>query len=301
MSEKSRARIQQPRWLRFSLRSMFLTLLAAALFFGLVSNRAQRQKRAAQEIAATGGWFKYDFQVANQPVPKAPLMLRTLLGKDYFAKLVHATIVADTPYVADAYALQRIEIVGKGVDESLLSSFLRLSDLRELHIRDGRITDKGVGEIAKLKQLEVLDLAGTLLEGTSLQSLNELPNLRELVLSHTKFDDAELQHLHGNDTITRLAMIDCELSGEGVDAIESFKALEQLELSPEAVAPSQRSAVRKLSQKDTFHVRGLPPEKMSGDEIDMIIKSIQPASVRAMPSKLIRTREEDEQQAVNLQ
>lgn len=300
MSEKPRTRIQQPRWLRFSLRSMFLTLLAAALFFGLVSNRAQRQKRAAQEIAAAGGWFKYDFQVANQPVPKAPLMLRTLLGKDYFAKLVQATIVADTPYVADAYALQRIEIVGKAVDESLISSFSRLSDLRELHIRDGSITEQGLRDIAKLKQLEVLDLGGTLLEGTSLQSLNELPNLRELVLSHTKFNDAELQHLEGNDSITRLAMIGCKLSNEGLDAIKSWKALKSLELSHDAVAPSQNSVLRSLSESRNFRVSGLPPKNMSVDEIEMMIKSIQPASVSAMPSKLIRTQPDDERQAASL-
>ena len=296
MSKNSHARIEQPRWLRFSLRSMFLTLLVAALFFGFVSNRAQRQKRAAQAIAASGGWFKYDFQVANQPVPKGPLVLRTMLGKDYFAKLVQATIVADTAYVADAYALQRIEIVGKAVDESLLSSFTKLSDLRELHIRDGSITEKGLSEIAKLKQLEVLDLAGTQLEGTSLQSLNKLPNLRELVLSHTKFNDAELQHLHGNDTITRLAMIDCKLSDDGLAAIESFEALKNLELSRDASDPSLIPILGALSQKDTFQLRGLRPEQVSVDEIEAMIKSLRPAGVSTMPSKLIQTQPDDERQ-----
>src|SRR5687768_4773908 len=90
-SHASRARPWR-RWLRYSLRSLFVLVTLTSVMLGVWVNRAERQRRAVAAIRAAGGTVRYDYEQAGAqaagPVDgqlPGPDWLCRLLSVDYFA------------------------------------------------------------------------------------------------------------------------------------------------------------------------------------------------------------------------
>lgn len=101
------------RWLSFSLRTLFVLVTVAAIWLGVVVNRAREQREAVKAIEAMGGSIRYDWQpdfvraegagatsdqlvmplTDSKPSPAGPAWLRRLIGDDYFQQVERVYII----------------------------------------------------------------------------------------------------------------------------------------------------------------------------------------------------------------
>src|ERR1051326_8272874 len=92
------------RWLRFSLRTLLLLVMALCVWLGIQVNAARRQREAVAVLEKAGATVIYDYQVAMPPagtawlrrvvnpdrqqLPPGPAWLRQQIGDDYFRTVV---------------------------------------------------------------------------------------------------------------------------------------------------------------------------------------------------------------------
>ena len=96
------------RWFRFSLRTMLLVVVVFAVWLGVQTNRARRQREAVAAILQLKGTVIYDYQQVSpsrllfnsKAQPRAPAWLRQLVGDEYFQEV--AVVHFGYPEVTDA-------------------------------------------------------------------------------------------------------------------------------------------------------------------------------------------------------
>ena len=80
------------RWLRFSMRTLFVLVALAAIFPARALYRAERQRQAVEHVLSLGGEVNYEHQYENgswkpDRAPPRPQWLLDLFGVDLFAQV----------------------------------------------------------------------------------------------------------------------------------------------------------------------------------------------------------------------
>jgi hypothetical protein len=70
------------RWLQFSLRTLLVAVTLLAVWLGLWTDRARRQRVAVQRVRELGGDIRYDYENQKGGQPPGPEWLRRLLGDE---------------------------------------------------------------------------------------------------------------------------------------------------------------------------------------------------------------------------
>ncbi len=77
------------RYLRFSLRTFFLLIIATGVWLSVISNRARIQKQTVDRVNQLGGQVGFDYQFDDKmswrkdPKLPAPVWMIDLIGADY--------------------------------------------------------------------------------------------------------------------------------------------------------------------------------------------------------------------------
>ena len=170
------------RWFQFRLRTLFIAILVLSLplsWFAWRMERARRQKEAVEVISRVGGRVMYDRLDPRYPtrVPsRIPSFLLTLLGDDFFRKVVH--VCCD-----DRVTDPDLKYIGW------------LHDLEGLTLMSPQVTDFGLEHLKELTDLETLDLCGTEITDTGLEHLQGLTRLEELWLNNTQVTSEGIKKL----------------------------------------------------------------------------------------------------------
>ena len=115
------------RLFRFRLRTLLVFVSIMCVVFGIMTSRAQVQRRVTAAIKESGGIVEYDYQLRQSGIPRqnpvapGPEWLRKLLGIDYFATVV---------YVKETR-----------VDDLSIKSLSQLPSLRFLELSSGHLSD----------------------------------------------------------------------------------------------------------------------------------------------------------------
>lgn len=250
------------RWLQFSLRGFLLATTAFAVWLGLAAEKAMRQKEAVASLNDWGAEIVYDHQWQGpskfpklRASPPGWLWLRKLLGAHYFDKVVSVEIVGRQFTAAELAA------AGKGtalalprpreLNDTDFKALGHLPDLKQLKIiSDLDVTQAGLRQLARLKQLETLILDNTSgrssggVTNASLAFVERMPQLTrlylegnhvtddglahirwpaglsELDLSGTRITDAGLEHLKKIATLRSLVILDTRVTDAGVEELQ---------------------------------------------------------------------------------
>jgi hypothetical protein len=245
------------RWFQYSLRSLLLVMLLASIGMSWVAvrmQRARRQKDAVEEITNLGGEVMYDYEVqANRRFPLAqppgPAWLRSLLGEDFFATVVHAyptasvtdanlehlktltqlrLLVIEGGQITDAglehlkglTGLRVLSISGTQVTDAGLVHLTGLTQLRTLCVNEPRVTDAGFVHLEGLTELQVLELPATQITDAGMEHIKGLTQLRELSLGGTQVTDAGLEHLKGLTQLQKLFLSNTKVTDDGVKRLQ---------------------------------------------------------------------------------
>jgi hypothetical protein len=222
-------RAPRRRWFRFSLRFVAVVLTVFTVWFGLVANRANRQRRAVEIIKSHGGQIWYDYQVLDDPtstlpvfdiyaLPPGPEWLRSVLDEHYFITPIHL-LISD----------ERV------IDNGDLELLQDLDELEELSFNRLPLDDSDVAQLPALKGLRRLTIdASTRAADNRMEDFSFLrgfPRLEELNVGFNRFSDDHAQYLTGATGLRRLLLSSTQLGDEGLRQLESLNKLEALNLS----------------------------------------------------------------------
>ena len=178
-------RFRLRRLLQFRLRTLLLFTTAVAVWLGLWSNAARRQRDSVIALRKSGAIVRYDFELnQNEKPPQWPAWFVDRAGVDYFANVV--SVGSYTPGFSDANLvhlqgltdLKVLELYKAHLSHAGLAQVGRLTGLEELCLRNTQLTDAGLIHLQGLCNLKSLDLRGTRVTDDGLIYLQDLTDLQ---------------------------------------------------------------------------------------------------------------------------
>jgi hypothetical protein len=194
------------RWYQFSLRTLLVGVLIAAIPCALLGRKIEQKRHERETVAAirkARGIVKYDYA---DKTPSGPAWVRGLFGENFFNEV------------------EAVYTLGKLSDETF-ESLGEWTQLQDLGLEESGITDAGLAHLARLTQLRKLSLADTQVTDAGLEHLKGLTQLETLVLASTQVTGTGLKHLKG---LTQLKTLDLQCSQLTTDGLAYLKELTQL-------------------------------------------------------------------------
>lgn len=169
----------------------------------------------------------------------------SLNDQEYWAALIRlteegqtASVAMDAPVSAAMLGdLQRVPklvelLIDQGiVDDSGLATICeRLPELEHLRIRLSPIGDEGAQQIAKLKQIRMINIPQGKITAAGIQSWSELQSLNHVRLGGKQLNDAAMSELAKIPNLQSLHLIGPSITGEGIAQIAQALKLSSLYL-----------------------------------------------------------------------
>jgi Leucine-rich repeat (LRR) protein len=254
------------RRFQFSIRSLFVLMLAVATPFGWLAAEmkdAREQEDAMEEIRKWDWDVRYDWQktLEGTPGPRRPAWLRSLLGEDFFARATFAR--CDIRYMNTGLAqlerfneLKWLHLSGPKVTDAGLEHLRGLTQLQELRLFDARVTDAGLENFKGLTKLQRLALDGTKITDAGLEHLKGLKQLQELSLSRIQVTDAGLANLNCLTNLRCLMLNDTEITEAGLERLKGLKELQELWLEDTKITEVGLENLKSLKQLQVLWLSG---------------------------------------------
>jgi hypothetical protein len=230
-------------WLQFRLKTLFILVAVCAVpcwWFKGKWDAKQAERRAVAECRQKDVWLGYDWQfyTENKQQPPGPAFLRTLVGDDFFARLVWFQCPWAEIGNTDLMCLESLP----DVETLILSGQTRLTDAGFEHIQGlsrlrcallnhTKITGVGLGHLRRAKGLRVLNLcAAPEITNADLIQLTAFPDLEDLTLKQTTISSAGLEHLRGLSHLHTLDISNTKVTDDGLRHLTALKFLKHLKL-----------------------------------------------------------------------
>jgi len=103
----------------------------------------------------------------------------------------------------------------------------QLKTLEQLKVR-GEVSDKGIAQWGRLRELWRLRLRSPRVRGEGLAALREADRLSFLDLSHTPLENVALEHISQMEGLQTLLLIDTKITDDGLAPLARLKRLKKL-------------------------------------------------------------------------
>ena len=253
--------------LQFGLGTLLLAVTLFGIWLGIAVNNANKQRRAVAAIEALNAKMQFDYErdANGQRVPNAQppgsKWLRTLLGEDYFRKVV---------VVDFAWGYPELRGRSKVNDESLrcVESLLNLEHI-DLDHNHG-VTDQGLVHLRNLKKLRVISLYHCNVTGTGATHLAGLPNLRNLAMSYTPLTHDGVVELGRLQQLESLSIAHTPIADDDLAALNSLTNLKLLWLGNTGLTDRGLIHLERLTALENLTL----PAGISDAAIDRLQKAI---------------------------
>jgi hypothetical protein len=260
--------VKYSTWLIGPLAACFLAstpcLLVSAT--GLWASEGPTVQRIA---TATGSASapSYADQPARRPAPRSP-------AERYFLSLGSARPTWDSD---DIRKLVGLRLAGPDASDQMLSRIPSLVSLRLLSVWPASpqaMTNRGIGHVAQLTDLEFLTIAQNQIDDAGLARLKSLKKLRGLVLEPAHVGNTGLAHLSDLCCLQTLSLNGASVDDAGLVALEGLVHLEFLSLRRTGVTEAGLPHLQGRIDEQLMAVRGpqrlkslmLPYELQLSDE-----------------------------------
>jgi internalin A len=196
------------RFLRFSVRALFVLVLVFGAELGWIVHEAHVQRDAVAAIKKAGGFVKYDWEWRDGKnisgaKPWAPRLVVDHIGVDYFGHVFDVNLSGSSRPA-----------------DTTLAEIGRLNQLRRLWLNDASVTDVGLANLKGLTNLSTLGLGGAQITDAGLAHLKGLPKLSSLGLNGTQVTDAGLAHLKGLTKLSYLMLDGTPVTDAGMSELK---------------------------------------------------------------------------------
>jgi hypothetical protein len=258
-SDELRPAPPERRWLRFSLKTIFVLVTLYCVWLAVVTLQARKQQRAVKRIQELHGAVAFAFELDAQgnwkqnPQPFVPAWIRNALGEDYFRRVAIVNFdEGSDPTDDDLRVLEGLTDVQqltlsnrKKITDAGLAHVAGLKHLNVLVLDGTSVTGPGLRHLRGLEPLEGLTFASTPLADEGLEHLAVLPNLRWLQLNDTKITDEGLRRLAGLQSLEDVQLVNTNVTDAGLKHLESLHRLKQILLRGTKTTPEGRAALQK--------------------------------------------------------
>ncbi len=207
------------RCFRFSLRTLMLVVLAAALgsaFVGRKIQLARQQYLAGVALETMGAVVRFEpaanwttFLVGDQYCPK-------VTGVDLDSEPVCEEHFS---HIAKLEGLTTLLLFYTETGDEELRQLKALRKLKRLYLNGTPVTDNGVVHLLEIDSLAVLNLNETRITDEALRDLRRLPNLMSLEVENTNITDAGLEYLRTFPKLEGVYLSNTQTSREGIAAL----------------------------------------------------------------------------------
>ena len=235
MSEPAARPASPPKRRRsaISLRLLMVAIPVIAVVFAWKANRARDQHRAIKAIKTAGGvgWITYDWEEPNASGQtkrdaklEAPMLLRRILGDEYFQEIVRVTVGGRKTRIS----IETLQAVSK------------LPNLTDLHVigdesSNSSITLQETAVLSEITTLKYLGLPCTGIGDDAMRPLSKLVNLQELYLYRTHVQEGT-KYLTGMKNLRSVVLLDSQLTDKGLDYLINLPSLEVLDITGNPVS-----------------------------------------------------------------
>jgi hypothetical protein len=232
------------RWLQWRLRTLLIGLTVACVALGALVDRAARDRRATEWLAAQG----FRVLVASNVPDWMPAWLDRRLFTHGFliettersrARGIEIDLCDDPPRPLSNIEMYLLLEGAQGAPNRPLATELTdetceylgaVCECRMLRIRDAKACGDAFGFLRVLDRLEFLDLSGGTVADADLQHLAGLKNLQHLYLSATGVTDGGLRHLVHLSNLRTLKLDATAVSDDGIAYLKHLRATWHIDL-----------------------------------------------------------------------
>ncbi len=158
----------------------------------------------------------------------------------------------------DVIELELNGFYGYDVTNDMLNGLERLKSLRKLSLIESKIDDHACLALARIANLEVLNLERTRITDLAMQSLSVFPssNLHSLVLDETAVTPAGIDFLSKLSNLTALHLNRCSLDDSALQPLGRLKDLTHLEIGSTEVRFDTEISDQSFSKLQHLNVNG---------------------------------------------
>jgi hypothetical protein len=196
---------RKPSYLRFTLRTLLITITGICIWLGIHTQRARWQAALVDKVEKTYGSVEYDYQFGKQGKGTSwtPTWLRKRLGDSFF------------------HSLKQVHTRNR----KLIPELAQCGNLEELIVWDYELTDKDLKGIAGHRRLRRLTIQSnmhnslpgdypdtTQIGDPSLRLIGELPVLEEAYVDGYHITDRGLADLAKSSSLRSVYVAQCDES-----------------------------------------------------------------------------------------
>jgi hypothetical protein len=221
---------------KFSLRTLFVAVALCAVWLGVKTTQARKQRQAVAALTELGVQIGYDWNYnEDNPLlllpnakPPGPEWLSNAIGEHYFARVVKLDFSRSNARTSDLKWLESLphvrwlSLYGTPVANDGMKYVGSLGKLEVLYIAATLIGDGGLQHIQGLTELRELQCRSRFITDSGLASLSGLTNLQYLWLGDTSVSDAGLKHLESLRNLTMLYLRGTAVTAEGAAQLKVF-------------------------------------------------------------------------------
>lgn len=159
-------------------------------------------------------------------------------------------------------ATQTLPVIGPfGLDLSYsdvgdndLREVAKLDQLQALDLSGTAITRVGLKNVAASKNLQALDLLRTNLRDEDIKALAEIRSLKQLSLAGTKITNAGLRNLAPLQELTTLCLGNCRIDDDGLKHLAALPRLQVLDLGSTDITDAGLKELQALTELSTLRI-----------------------------------------------
>lgn len=256
---------------QFSLRTLLIGMVLVSAAVGLIGirmQRARRQEAAATAIQQIGGSALYEVASKRPPWSLPSDLARPWLGDDFFDSVVEVEVdlkPADTTArqlaiwnaIGDFPQLQKLRVdYPQRYPRSRfnIGPIRRLSNLRQLKIRDALIAGDDLLPLARMPALEMLDLSHNQVGDGAWRHLASIPKLHTLKALYSFVTDEGAAELARCQNLRHLDLTRANITDRGASELAKITNLEVLILDGSKITDAGLSSLSRLENLQTLSI-----------------------------------------------
>ena len=249
IAELRRSRRAEQRTPHLEAKALTQKQINALIDIELSEEEYLRQQEIVAWIEERGGtvWYAHQFNEEGNIIHReARPDLMEPLGDTYREPVVSVILGTKGEFSNDSLQMVR-----------------DLVHLRNLSLRDTRVTSEGLRHLGGLDSLESIGLTFTDTDDDGLKALSELPNLRELMLQRTKITDGGLVYLTKLKKLERLRLYDTNITDAGLNHLAKIRSLRELKVERTRVTDEGVRAFMKAVPEARVYPQVTPADELA--------------------------------------
>jgi len=200
------------RWLTFGFRSLFAGIFVVAALTAWLGEHIVRSRiegPIVAQIESVRGLVGYDYQFENGVVRKEKSPPGSKLVRSLFGNNIYGTV--------------HVVLLSHPVEDKDVVNLHKLSELLEVSLTGGDLTDQCIDDLLKIRKLRTLCLVDTSITPEGLRKLSSCKTLEGLVLFGKTWSDAHLRTLPSFSNLKYIQIVRAPITDAGVESIRSCK------------------------------------------------------------------------------